>query len=1066
MRTKTEPIKKSELGRTRHPGDQDRGPTSRFDLDALRQVKQAQGLDGLGGAAAAVMDLFDEALVQTPELEDDTGAEPELAEAESLRLGQRFVRFFSKSVDFQVNGTRIRGKNGFQVRGGAIALGGGAALDLGPARLTGERNGALQGARGDGAQLYLATSTALTRQTVDSVYVNSDQHIEATGTAPASLRLPGGQLALGPAAIKQAGGTSQPEITFDNSTLQSERGEKKSLSGTACLAGGALLQNGASLETVLRELDKAVLTPAKKATLAPVEKAPALVSAELSAAPMAEIEPVYPKEMIPGNLVMLQSKEYNEINQQGTGVFTLGGSLTTTGDYGMTFARVEGSSKELSYTLDDEGRISAEFTTLELEPLNQDGTEDYRIAFVNARLENDAFSVDKVQVEKATDEKLITGSHDGNSPLESLLNFTIPQMPQRVEFSNFKATGNALSASFDSIMAGLYAVEDVGGIFSASIDLAKKSFCISVKKEEDLAEKSLFETEKSIPVAVVPLLPGLTFSVSIGASSNIGGTFGLSGDLPESGKISVKGNGAFALHAALEMNADLGAGVPGIAELYVGLGGNLETNIGASLDVGLTMNRDAATHKFKAEELTLGGGFGANLKGALSSHGGLKILLWKAELFNYTFKEWELLNLALQAQFSKDMTQKFNKGWRVEDSSFTLEAFGSSLRAAKLDIAAIEKKQLAAIQLTNDFKGLKANLGEIVSRYTALQENIKEYAGKNMAIDVEAVKAQVQSLQGLQTTLEKLAKESASESITLQVQFSELAAAEAKRQQKNAAPLEKHRDRLRYIGTAMDLLEADPGLSYESALKTAQQLTEAGISAHALAQLNVYGTLHHHETTQRDAYAGKAGQAKHNKRLAWLESVKADPTLTEEERSRILLAGPQTTDKNVANMALLDTLRSQLEESEKRRMGQLTSTHGFQSSPFYDKAFDTKSAMERMDLRLQYEMTRYGDFNNQEITGQLEHLVSRQADLLQIQKESQKIRAALQPLNGLAPGKFDEGASQIVFQNLSKLAEVGVNLKETADRFDFIQEAAQSRATQQQYILEALSKGHSTKREQ
>lgn len=72
-----------------------------------------------------------------PDELEDTTTQSQRAADENIGFGGRIDRFFSRSVEIHFNGTTIKGKNGYQVRGGVVPLFPGAVLDLTPAFLRG-----------------------------------------------------------------------------------------------------------------------------------------------------------------------------------------------------------------------------------------------------------------------------------------------------------------------------------------------------------------------------------------------------------------------------------------------------------------------------------------------------------------------------------------------------------------------------------------------------------------------------------------------------------------------------------------------------------------------------------------------------------------------------------------------------------------------------------------------------------------------------------------------------------------------------------------------------------------
>ncbi len=182
---------------------------------------QNSGFASLAGAELAVLSSFGEnetiSAEQSENFFDDTGETSSLAEDENLGFFGKIDRFFSRSVDFKINGSPITGKSGHQVKGSSVLLDKGLVLDLGPAQLTGRRSGSLHSAVGSGADLFFANrgGTTVTKQQMGDIEINSNQKISAEGLGETPFHLDGLDMSLGKAKITQnENGTK--DLRFDN----------------------------------------------------------------------------------------------------------------------------------------------------------------------------------------------------------------------------------------------------------------------------------------------------------------------------------------------------------------------------------------------------------------------------------------------------------------------------------------------------------------------------------------------------------------------------------------------------------------------------------------------------------------------------------------------------------------------------------------------------------------------------------------------------------------------------------------------------------------------------------
>ncbi|MEF9971563.1 MAG: hypothetical protein RR731_04560, partial [Oscillospiraceae bacterium] len=640
-----------------------------FYLDELRQARDETGMEGLDGASAAVLSAFDE----TPEgeteknlieLQDSTGEKQEKAEEQELGFGGKVGRFFSRSVDFSINGTHISGKNGYQVRGGSMILDRGAALDLAPAQLVGRRSGSQHIAEGSGAQLFIAPeqSGAVTRQAMTDIYLDKSGTIRAVGTEPSIIKLANGRLELGTASILQIGGDKSAMLSFAGAKLKTE-GENEIdavAMGNVCMEKGKLsmehlllnilshsvtlddltldenalrfnggeadsdrLEGGVIDGTSLTQAVLAAATPKVDDTKADVPEA---LASALNTAPTAEEKAagkvgLYKK--IADGLMTLDSHDYNPGDKTGTANFALRTSLLTTGKYGLDMGWLGAYAKNVKFTTGEDEKVSAELGDMTLEVENEE-LKDYKISLTDAQLQDGRFFASGIKVIK-TKEGGIEGSHDGEG-LAALLNFSIPKMPKGTVFSDVTTTGTNMEAAFSRVTKGKYTVNGLGGVFSGSIDLESEKFSLKLEKESDLADKGFF-SKSSIPIAEVPILPGLTFGLSLKPEAKMSGGFGIEGDLPgKAGTSELGGLGNFKVNVGIKMEADLELGAGQLAALYVGLTGGAEVAAGAELGVNVNMERK--DEELKAKSLDLKGGVDAALKGSIGAHAGFKLHLW------------------------------------------------------------------------------------------------------------------------------------------------------------------------------------------------------------------------------------------------------------------------------------------------------------------------------------------------------------------------------------------------------------------------------------------------------
>ncbi|MEG1108419.1 MAG: hypothetical protein RSE97_06080 [Oscillospiraceae bacterium] len=1088
--------------RTRKKGDE-HNASSIFYLDELRQARDETGMEGLDGASAAVLSAFDE----TPEgeteknlieLQDSTGEKQEKAEEQELGFGGKVGRFFSRSVDFSINGTHISGKNGYQVRGGSMILDRGAALDLAPAQLVGRRSGSQHIAEGSGAQLFIAPeqSGAVTRQAMTDIYLDKSGTIRAVGTEPSIIKLANGRLELGTASILQIGGDKTATLSFAGAKLKTE-GENEIdavAMGNVCMDKGKLsmehlllniLRHSVSLDDVTLDenalrfnggeadsdrleggvIDGTSLTQAVLAAAAPkvddtkAAASPVALASALNTAPTAEEKAagkVGLYKNIADGLMTLDSHDYNPGDKTGTANFALRTSLLTTGKYGLDMGWLGAYAKNVKFTTGEDEKVSAELGDMTLEVENEE-LKDYKISLTDAQLQDGHFSASGIKV-IITKEGGIEGSHDGEG-LAALLNFSIPKMPEGSVFSDVTTSGTNMEAAFSRVTAGKYAVNGLGGVFSGSLDLESEKFSLKLEKESDLAKNGFF-SESSIPIAEVPILPGLTFGLSLKPEAKMSGGFELAGDLPgKAGNSELGGLGDFSVKLKITMNADLELGAGQLAALYVGLTGGAEVAAGAKLGVNVNMERK--DEELKAKSLDLEGGVDAALKGSIGAHAGFKLFLWDVKFFSYTFKEWTLAMMTLSASVSKDMEKGILEGWHLENSDFTAEAFGKVLTKDKLNIQANEEKLMEAIKLEDDYNKLKANLTELVHAYKTIGAKLATQNGEEAIINMDDIKAQAVALTSIKKQLEEHAQKELTEEEDLNAQFITLEKFVNEEREKTKDERKKHENRLHFLGNAKLALSDNELLTYEESLQEGKQQMRSETETFERNKLNVYDTIRKHEQARLAEYKGvrpalesksktRENIEKHEKRIARLEALNSNDSIPFDIKNKLML--------NEAEGDVADSLRKQLEANTEKQLSDLDSEAGFRKAEGFDEeAFNNESAAEKIEQRLLYERGRYEAYDNRTAHEQLDRLVERQGKLLKIKNESKKIQAALVPVGALAGGTFDQGGAAAVFQTLRVLLDEGAKLQETSDSFDYVNEAAASGAQQRKYLLDAMS---------
>lgn len=1116
MPAETRASVRNNLGRTR--GAKDR-PTSVFHLDKLREAEKKSGFDSLGGAGAAVLSAQEGAQLAEIELEDQTGKAPEDAESERVGLGGWVRRLFSKKVDFQVGGTRIRGKNGFQVRGGTLKLERGAVIDLAPAMLTGRLSQGVSTASGSGGQFYFAPADGafLLRQTLGMVNLNSDEHISAAGAETTTVQMEENRVELGPVDISKAGRDGASSISFTSTelTLPPDSGAANAVSSNAYIQDGRLHIEEVTLSAkdrrvALFDLDQegkqlrfhdskvgkvdtgdgfltaGCLSDLLSTAAAAEQAEKAVAPAELASS--RELELGRDPYSLAGGAVRLNTAD---TGPRGTGDFVLGANLVTGGseEYTFDFGIVTGLAQNKAFTMEN-GLVTADLGTMALTSSDEKKQQNCTIRFVEAEIKNSLLSVGRVEVVQEQEGFQAESTFDGDSPLGQLLNFTIPTMPKRVKFLSLNLPGNcSMEAAAPEAMKRLYSIENLGGLFHISYDAETRAFSLGLEKEAALAEKGFFSADV-IPLLSIPLLPGLSFDLSIEPSANMSGGFTIKGALPDKGgTCSLGGEGNFNLEAAIQLNADLTAGVGGILGLYAGLFGAAGAETHTTL--GLGMNMSYADRRLSAKSLDLKGAFEAALKGSIGAHAGAKFLVWDVQFFEYTFKEWELMSLSLSSDISKDMTQSFTKGWQVKGSSFEASVLGKQLGTP--DVLNVQTQQAVlagAIKLEGDYQEVLKHLEETVAAFTMIKKQLAGVGqGKSGAVlKSDVIEQHVRGLIALSEKLEGLAEASLQADAALTERLNELRDELERTRAQNAHKVQKHGDRQTYITTAQAQTETNSKLTYKAALEMAKAPMREKFISMEVGKTRLFDLLYEHEKARLEEYKTPLTASRkererlghfqeHTRRLDRLDGWKAEldkallnlkiqPGDSEEEQKRKTALQNQVIQK--MNLELLpmiegrraDEMRAAIGRSVDERMRELDSEDGFTSDMKGQEKLaqlqgaDTK---ERLALRFQYESKRYDELNPKEAERQMNQVVERQTALREIQQQRKGIIRQLSGLKSLPDSVTSDGASEILNQ-VSVLLEEGTRLKKTWEEFDYVSKSEAARAQQHLYVKEALQR--------
>lgn len=341
--------------------------------------------------------------------------------------------------------------------------------------------------------------------------------------------------------------------------------------------------------------------------------------------------------------------------------------------------------KPVPFTHDAAGGVSASLGNVTLE-----GEEDGVTAtLLGVELTNGAVRAAGVKISREGDGFKLEAEADENHPLSDLLSFSIPSIGKIELYDGGDLSGGQLSSEFRSKKLGAFTVEDFLGKYSLTIDYDEGIFKLKRSSDKtDFGADSL-NPKEPIPLAMFLLLPTppLWFSLSLKPKFEGGLAFGLEvakeggfGRMAEGDRLELSGTGEAEMELEAVLAGDLRTGLPGVASLFAGLTAGAQASAGLSLGVsGGLVKKDGRLTLDDGLDLDFGGE--AALKGKVGFHAGASFLIWDAEFFEYTFKEWTLASMEANAKFTKDLgSPGLFRGWRYAEGAFSAEGFGKSFK--------------------------------------------------------------------------------------------------------------------------------------------------------------------------------------------------------------------------------------------------------------------------------------------------------------------------------------------------------------------------------------------------
>lgn len=389
-----------------------------------------------------------------------------------------------------------------------------------------------------------------------------------------------------------------------------------------------------------------------------------------------------------------------ESNIKGTGYISVEGLKLQTLDkkgkkyklYNIDDLKPDPNDK-VEFTSDGQGKISTNIGDLEGAPKENFSSH---IIFKDAKVENGELKINAVKLDVANEIGNETDSSDNYKltdkqkdliDMYAPINFT---STYRKNYDQCKYDDGTITTNEPKGGIGKIEISAIGDHLGASIDVEEGKYEISLSNSQetdgDKGSLSIFDSSnwKSGVDGDIPLFGPVMLSLSL--SGKAGLSYGLKAGLEVGGKkkgdkitATLGGEISAPMEASLEFG--LGVGVANVASVYGGIFAKAELkpkfSIGVSTEFELVEN-EKKPGKLKPQFM---GDVRIDLHGeatptiSVGINAGIKILIWKGQLYSVTLAKKELANI----QFNKGIVHNKDGTWDFKDSEFTIDVLGKNM---------------------------------------------------------------------------------------------------------------------------------------------------------------------------------------------------------------------------------------------------------------------------------------------------------------------------------------------------------------------------------------------------
>ncbi len=630
-------------------------------------------------------------------------------------------------------------------------------------------------------------------------------------------------------------------------------------------------------------------TPAQPATHAAASTTP-VPDAHTAPVPPEQIKEdptrwLLPESIENGQIALTQTAAHFAQKGEYTATVALDTHIVTSGARAIDLDGATFTQEDVKLSVRD-GKVSGKIGdgTLEGKAKYANGAkkEGWGLALRDVAIVDNKLVAGQLYIEQSLGDGLALGADDNQSLTDAQsavtdsVGFGIGMPPRRSLFQGVTLSGGQyLNATFEKNASPVFSISK--DPFEIEIDFDQNTFHATYQKDSSFIP----EKHESYPLAAVPLIPGLlAFTMSLEPLCGMEGSFSVSAELGEDlfkrgteSDFSLGGAGSFNFEIGAAVSAAIEAGATGLLTVYAALNAALKAQIEAGLEAGVKVKK-TKEGALNFDKLDLSGEVQAALEGSIGGSLGVRFLIYKSDLVQYTFKTWKLAQMGLSAAVSKDASKGITNGWSLEKSSFSASAFGKKFtshnsKEDKYGIKGSSAQIGKSLLLQEGFAKLKEEIDQITSNFAVLQKALQEASAdannpSAVVVDMDFLNEQAALLLAFYAKLSEQSVQMKQAQEELAVRLPVLEKQLVKETKSKGADIKKHQDRLAYFGMVEQVLAKDKTktMDYPTAKKKAAAQWETKEVQREATKQNVFAQVKQHEEKQCETYKNAADSAK------------------------------------------------------------------------------------------------------------------------------------------------------------------------------------------------------------